>query len=672
MRKEMEMKEVIEISELATVNAIYDGFKIDVDIFVDSKDVECACYLYSKNTVISKSGYKNDRKHTFHVEENQNDYLKVKVFFKNKNDNTIKKSKIFPLSIRRNLRYKLSQNSLSSVNTINCEIIAAKPTAIEKYEKKGFQPRNDNTPYKLILPIDWLEDPFNDRNWMFQLHAWRMLDGYLNRSNRQDLYYVSQIINDWVSFEKDNKSKWLWYDMSTGLRALKISFYLKKCYDKGINHRIEDLDYLLHEHFRHLSNLAELNSGNHGLFQLHGLKSLTYVINDYGNGAYSMSDMKNYANDRMSKLITSQLGNHGVHTEDSPDYHFFTHKKITNIIQSPWWSDLNEKILKILELGENAKPWLVFPNKKCVPIGDSAVGSVRNDLVALDKWSHIKSGDYIGAQVDGYAIVRSLESVPLNNSSFLFFQGSFHSQAHKHCDDLSFILQENGIDLLIDSGKYGYQQDKYRKYFLSTHAHNTIEVDGKSTTRSEKYAYGSAIFAPPKCIDDVWVIEGKVEHVVNDYIHERTILYKPGLDLYVIDVITNKKLSMPRKIDQWWHFETDAKVTIEENKVVVNTSTHNHMEIASESSSKAVDYHLYKGYDSGNRLIGWVSKKYLQYEPTSALKISTSVRKRSIVLTRFKLSKIVLEEPVVSLLGKEIKVNSSYPNLSHFFSDKLY
>lgn len=660
------MEKIIEVSNSAIVDARYDGFEIEVNITSDFNEVECACYLYSKKTVISKSGYKNNSKHIFYPTKGEDRNLRVKVFFRYKNDPDIKKTKFFPVTVKHDLRYEFSKRPFDDISLANCEVIAAKPTAIDKYEKVGFQPRSDNTPYKLTLPISWLEDPFNDRNWMFQLHAWRMLDAYLNRGSRQDLNYISKVINDWIDFEKNNSSKWLWYDMSTGLRALKICFYLKKCYEVGVDYQIEDIDYLLHEHFKHLSNPEELNSGNHGLFQLHGLKSLTYIIQSGGKGAYSMSDMKTYANEKMSKLIESQLGTHGVHTEDSPDYHFFTHKKITNIVNSPWWSDLDKNIFRILELGEYAKPWLVFPNHKCVPIGDSATGATRKELSTLDKWPHVQTGNYIGALVDGYAVVRSLESIPIDKSSFLFFQGSFYSQAHKHCDDLSFILQENGIDLLIDSGKYGYQQDKYRKYFLSTRAHNTIEVDGKSTTRSREYAYGNAILGQPTYVDGFWLIRAKVDHEVNEYIHERIIAYKPGKDIYVADKLSNKSKVKLRDIRQWWHFDTNSNLKSIDNKIIIEMNQGKKIEVTSKSSNGKVNYDTYKGYESGNELIGWVSRKYLEYEPTSTLNISSILDKETVILTRFKIDNQLSDEPDLYL--QDDKIKTQYTEIAKYFN----
>ncbi len=52
--------------------------------------------------------------------------------------------------------------------------------------------------------------------------------------------------------------------------------------------------------------------------------------------------------------------------------------------------------------------------------------------------------------------------------------------AHGHADALSLVLRAFGSDVLIDPGTYDYFTfPDWRRYFRSTRAHNTIEVDGK-------------------------------------------------------------------------------------------------------------------------------------------------------------------------------------------------
>ena len=51
--------------------------------------------------------------------------------------------------------------------------------------------------------------------------------------------------------------------------------------------------------------------------------------------------------------------------------------------------------------------------------------------------------------------------------------------AHGHADALSFTLRAFGQDVLVDPGTYDYfSYPEWRRYFRSTRAHNTVEVDG--------------------------------------------------------------------------------------------------------------------------------------------------------------------------------------------------
>ena len=52
--------------------------------------------------------------------------------------------------------------------------------------------------------------------------------------------------------------------------------------------------------------------------------------------------------------------------------------------------------------------------------------------------------------------------------------------AHAHADALSVEVRHDGVDLLVDPGTYCYHgEPEWRRYFRSTRAHNTVEVDGQ-------------------------------------------------------------------------------------------------------------------------------------------------------------------------------------------------
>lgn len=72
--------------------------------------------------------------------------------------------------------------------------------------------------------------------------------------------------------------------------------------------------------------------------------------------------------------------------------------------------------------------------------------------------------------------------------------------AHGHLDALSFTLSLNGLDFLVDPGTYLYHSGgKWRRYFRSTAAHNTIRIN--KTDMSEQVA--DFMFGNPYNVNDV-------------------------------------------------------------------------------------------------------------------------------------------------------------------------
>ncbi len=57
---------------------------------------------------------------------------------------------------------------------------------------------------------------------------------------------------------------------------------------------------------------------------------------------------------------------------------------------------------------------------------------------------------------------------------------------HAHADALSFVLRAFGMDVLVDPGTYDYfSHPRWRDYFRSTRAHNTVVIDGQDQSVME-------------------------------------------------------------------------------------------------------------------------------------------------------------------------------------------
>ena len=127
--------------------------------------------------------------------------------------------------------------------------------------------------------------------------------------------------------------------------------------------------------------------------------------------------------------------------------------------------------------------WLTRPDAACRwAIPTESV--LTRDSAGLRRWPHVRwaaPGRRPGRLRRGANRRRPSRSLA---RPWLFLTASHRLEAHKHSDCLSLIWQERGESLSVDSGKYGYERDRMRGYFLSTRAHNTVEVDSRDFSRA--------------------------------------------------------------------------------------------------------------------------------------------------------------------------------------------
>ena len=157
----------------------------------------------------------------------------------------------------------------------------------------------------------------------------------------------------------------------------------------------------------------------------------------------------------------------------------------------------------------------------------------------------------------------------------LFLMASFHAKSHKHSDCLSFVWQEYGQYILIDSGKYGYKSDEMRRYFQSTRSHNTIEIDGEDFSRAVRHAYGSGMRRVTP-VGRTWLIDAEADRPYAGTTHRRCVFLRPGKFVLAIDHIvttgtgrTAMRLSRRHEFTNWWHFDPSLTLVSEKRAPVV-------------------------------------------------------------------------------------------------------
>jgi hypothetical protein len=499
--------------------------------------------------------------------------------------------------------------------------------------------REDLPRWPLKLPIDWNADPFDDRNWQFHVHAWRMLDPLIMAwKETGDTHFINRalaIVKDWhdYHFNKNKNSKFGWYDMSTGIRAMKLAFLL----DHGLRGEYElneNMGLILLEladaHAVKLQEPEFLSRGNHGWFQIHGLMALCKNL-PFLKSCHEAID---YAESAMEDLLKRQFSAEGVHLEDAPEYHFFVADTVQRMVRSGWY-DSFESINDLIEKLIYNKIWMVHPDKRDVTVGDSE-GKRRNINFPEGNKVCKKPEQY---QPDcyhlktfpetGYAVVRSDWAMPEKDSSMLFFMASFHSTAHKLSDDLSIELFEFGERILTNSGKYSYSEDPFRDFVRSSRAHNTVEINNRSFSLKAGDAYGSALDRVDK-INGIFYLEGEVAHDGLKTKHRRRLIYSPRRWLLVLDRFEAKNAD---SFTQWFHFAPQIEVSGPilsggENGTNYIAQLGNNKTITVEQIFPSCDSKLIKGRQ--DPVQGWSTAAYGKMVPRYSLGFFCSGREKSI------------------------------------------
>jgi len=372
-----------------------------------------------------------------------------------------------------------------------------------------------------------------------------------------------KILNRWIDFHKKKKSKYQWYDMSVGLRALRIVllhyiFYFSKGADYG-----EQYAQVLEEHLDNLSDESKINKGNHGLFQISALKCVAEVLMQHGVEAdrESYKGASSLASRLMVDHVKSQFTDNGLHVENSPDYHFFVLSKVRSFLACPWWGELfeNQEIRGLLDKAEVLKYWLVDPYGRCLPVGDSSE-SQRVKIFSDVMWNvdKIAYGGYASFCIDGYYQVRGVDT---KKDSFLFFMGGHHSDIHRHDDLQSLIWQEGGDYILRDSGKYGYKSGPERQYFKSSSAHNLITLLDEKGVELRRYKPGNSVVSHG-VEDSGWFwMKSEVSYNLSSSCASllREVWFLPRVGLIVLDVVDLEKKSDVKKVCINWNINDSSK-----------------------------------------------------------------------------------------------------------------
>ena len=332
------------------------------------------------------------------------------------------------------------------------------------------------------IPFDWTCKGIPLRSVCCRLNGFSFLDSavvrYENGRDPRCAKIIHDYVMDWVSQEKNPADGgWPWHDDATARRVKRFSYYycfLSELWADEERTRIKaslamQAELLTQESFykkRH----------NHGMFQDFGLLCYALLVCDDKELRQRYSDL---ALRRAREYFLYSFCANGVHKEHSPAY--CRDVSIAALSFSKFAELCNPEMAKnFAEYHERAKRFLTFctlPDGRLPSVGDSSeCQSFYRQPPCEAETSAVFRDEHSGA---GYAIFRSPWGVPPAKATWILFQAATFSSAHKHSDDLSFMLYHKG-DLFVEAGNRNYNYaDPMTTYVYSGYAQNVLCVDGK-------------------------------------------------------------------------------------------------------------------------------------------------------------------------------------------------
>ncbi len=400
-------------------------------------------------------------------------------------------------------------------------------------------------PVDLTMPINWRQDPYNDRSWRFWLHSLVLLEPLLQGHGQSGdpllLRKAVDITLDWLGQNQRGAkgiSNFAWYDMAVPARAAYMAYLLRAAAVAEVITPQEAavLGRHLEDHADWLAQADNYTVGhNHGLFQDVGLFVAAYQFPEHPKSGC----WEGIARGRFASTVAATVAlDDGIHLEHSPGYHV----GITALLKRFQALGIGGADLKALvERMSDGAGWLVMPDNRYPQLGDT-------DLNKAPGWVKARARPLQGLKLfhqGGYGIVKRPES-------YLILAAGYHGRGHKHADELHLSWYDKGRRILVDTGRYGYYyHETGRRYAESSRAHNGVEFRGEPFTWRGAKPYGSGLLGGG--LEAGWYVLAAKNPLVEQVgvQHRRLVLYAPGEQLLVVDETLPPE---PMNTTRYFHF----------------------------------------------------------------------------------------------------------------------
>lgn len=411
------------------------------------------------------------------------------------------------------------------------------------------------------------------------LHSLLLVHDLVATDVPQDLDTAFELVEDWAASNprQSPAHHMAWHDETTARRTTALirlhDGYVRAEASAEIDpggDRRGQLESLISSHLELLLDDEFHATGtNHGMFQDRAaLLASAYLA--HRSGSTSETDRAwSIASARLVEYYQSAISDEGVHLEHAPAYHQLIAASAR--ADGEFLTALDDPAAGAVLAAAHADmvryaTHVVQPDGTWPLVSDTFSDQTpRLSLWDEPEYRYAASAGDQGHPPDdlavafedaGYVIMRDRWTDD-GLATYLHFTAAYHTDYHKHADDLSVWLYHDG-PLLTELGPNGYSMDDpLVQCAYSDDAHNIATVDGLDLPRTDD-RIGATRITTSDLTGDRWTATG-INERIDGVAFERDIAYEPAAGIVeVVDRIQNDR---PRAGRLRWHLDPTVTAT---------------------------------------------------------------------------------------------------------------
>lgn len=467
--------------------------------------------------------------------------------------------------------------------------------------------------------LSWDEDPLQDSNWRFQLHAMRWLRPLIGATaetgDPRFLDHAYAMARDWVRSNPFDApaGDFAWNDHSTAWRAqvfgcLEMQGPPPPWLTRSLaehRDRLADPDFYVHH-------------GNHALNQDSGMLAAACLTHAW--------DVRDLAMERIGALVHASVDREGVSNEQSVEYQDYNYGRYVDAltlgeacgVPKQAWAERIELMPLVLT-------HMTQPDDTYTTLGDTdrRDAKYRFDHPNL-RWmstsgqSGVPPDETFVTYDAGFTFARSGWGTERDrlDENFLSVRHGEPRQFHGHVDHGSITLFADGQLLIADPGKFRYSTEPQRQHIISAEAHNLVTIGSNCPASADRRSEVTRV-ARNSYLDRFSVRVATCPGT--GWTRTLAFLRATG-EVIVVDEIRD---NAQRNVVQRWQLEVGADVEIA-NKDRAHARWPSGATLLVEQLVPVASTTSVRGATSPWR--GWVSERYGELTPAANLAVTADRR----------------------------------------------